>query len=603
MSDHRRDTPGRPSKSGAAASIGQMPRVGSEFAYYRIQGVLGRGGMSVVYRADNLRLGNEVALKVLSAELSENDAFRERFVRESRLAASINHPNIVPIYDAGEEEGLLYIAMRYVEGADLKALIRQEGALSLRRTTDLISQVARGLNVAHQRGLIHRDIKPANILTEDAGAVGEAIEHVYLADFGLMKHLRSRSGLTNTGQFLGTVDYVAPEQVEGREADHRADIYSLGCVLYECLTGSVPYPRDAEVAVLFAHVQDAVPRVTDLRHDLAPAVDEIVARAMAKGPEHRYASATGMSRDLVDAVGAARYSQERPIPRLEPTDVGGMSAGRDSIQTPPVSPPPSEPDVVDAAGPRAKASGGGIPPDDGERGGGGPGMPPPARQSLLVTGLALALLVALGVIGYQLLSGDDGRSPTGGSSRSNSPTTNPQTSGGGSTSTLTGTVQPSDLPLVMPDALLSHCTSGPIPANAIATLDCSAAKRKGLTFQVSLYRNTGDVQAAFQGVLSAQGIRQNTGGCTTGQWRGERAWVHPTGSLGGHVACYLDPSGDSVIVWIHMSKNKNGVAPQDDHRDVLGIARQHTQLPGEVLAWWKFWSGVKGTASIIGKLH
>jgi serine/threonine protein kinase len=328
-----------------------MPRVGSDFASYRIQGVLGRGGMSVVFRADNMRLGNEVALKVLSAELSENDAFRERFVRESRLAASINHPNIIPIYDAGEENGLLYIAMRYVAGADLKTLIRQEGPLSLRRSADIISQVARGLSLAHQRGLIHRDIKPANILTERAGAEGETVDHAYLADFGLMKHQVSRSGLTDTGQFLGTVDYVAPEQVEGRQTDHRADVYSLGCVLYECLTGSVPYPRDSDVAVLFAHVQDTVPRITDLRPDLSPSIDEIVARAMAKRPEHRYGNATDISRDLSEAVGAFRYSHDRPSrATTEPT-------------TPPQEPPRygEAPEAVRVPEPVAQEPPGGPP--------------------------------------------------------------------------------------------------------------------------------------------------------------------------------------------------------------------------------------------------
>ena len=289
-----------------------MPRVGSEFAGYRIQGLLGRGGMSVVYRADNPRLGNEVALKVLSAELSENDAFRERFVRESRLAASINHPNIIPIYDAGEYDGLLYIAMRFVEGSDLKHLIREEGPLSLHRTADLMGQVARGLDVAHQRGLVHRDIKPANILTERAGmAGGEAVDHAYLADFGLMKHMISRSGLTDTGQFLGTVDYVAPEQIEARVPDHRADIYSLGCVVYECLTGAVPYPRDTDVAVIFAHVQDPLPRPTDVRPDLPPAVDEITSRAMAKQPEQRYQSVLDLASALAQASASSLHSEAR----------------------------------------------------------------------------------------------------------------------------------------------------------------------------------------------------------------------------------------------------------------------------------------------------
>ena len=301
-----------PPTGSGTAGIGQMPRVGSEFAGYRIQGLLGRGGMSVVYRADNPRLGNEVALKVLSAELSENDAFRERFVRESRLAASINHPNIIPIYDAGEYDGLLYIAMRFVEGSDLKHLIREEGPLSLHRTADLMGQVARGLDVAHQRGLVHRDIKPANILTERAGmAGGEAVDHAYLADFGLMKHMISRSGLTDTGQFLGTVDYVAPEQIEARVPDHRADIYSLGCVVYECLTGAVPYPRDTDVAVIFAHVQDPLPRPTDVRPNLPPVVDEITSRAMAKQPEQRYQSVLDLASALAQASASSLHSEAR----------------------------------------------------------------------------------------------------------------------------------------------------------------------------------------------------------------------------------------------------------------------------------------------------
>ena len=409
MGDHRRETPD-PSGQGAAASIGQMPRVGADFASYRIQGVLGRGGMSVVFRADNMRLGNEVALKVLSAELSENDAFRERFVRESRLAASINHPNIIPIYDAGEEDGLLYIAMRFVAGADLKTLIRQEGPLSLRRSAELISQVARGLSVAHQRGLIHRDIKPANILTERAGGDGETVDHAYLADFGLMKHQVSRSGLTDTGQFLGTVDYVAPEQVEGRQTDHRADVYSLGCVLYECLTGSVPYPRDSDVAVLFAHVQDTVPRITDLRPDLTPAIDEICARAMAKRPEHRYATAGDLSRDLSELAGAFRYSSERPSrvttePTIPPTPATGYG---------------ESPDVVRAREPVAQEPPPG-PPGDSGRGGGVPPRAPRGRPSTVVIALGVALVAALGVIAFQLTSGSDSGSSSGGPGTTASP--------------------------------------------------------------------------------------------------------------------------------------------------------------------------------------
>jgi serine/threonine protein kinase len=589
VTDHRHEPPDPPGP-GASASIGHMPRVGSDFASYRIQGVLGRGGMSVVFRADNMRLGNEVALKVLSADLSENDAFRERFVRESRLAASINHPNIIPIYDAGEEDGLLYIAMRYVAGADLKTLIRQEGPLSLRRTADIISQVARGLSVAHQRGLIHRDIKPANILTERAGADGETVDHAYLADFGLMKHQVSRSGLTDTGQFLGTVDYVAPEQVEGRETDQRSDVYSLGCVLYECLTGSVPYPRDSDVAVLFAHVQDTVPRITDLRPDLTPAIDEIGARAMAKRPEHRYANATDMSRDLSEAVGAFRFSHDRPShattePAIAPTEPPRYAESPEVVRAPePVAvEPPAEP-------------------PQGPGHGGGPARPPRGRPSVLVIALVVALAAALAVIAFQLASGGGSSSSSGtGTTASPGGTTSP--TGGTGTTTPSGPVQPGDLRLAMPKNLLADCTNVPPAGTALASLSCSAPSNSAITYDVSMYADTAKVQAVFKTLLGAQGIRPDTNGCTKRNWNGERAWFHPTGSLGGHTACYLDANGDSVIMWTHMSKNQKGVPPQTDHRDILGIARQHTQLPGELLTFWKFWSGVSGTDTIIGKFQ
>jgi serine/threonine protein kinase len=580
VSDHRRETPD-PQGHGSAA-IGQMPRVGAEFASYRIQGVLGRGGMSVVFRADNLRLGNEIALKVLSAELSENDAFRERFVRESRLAASINHPNIIPIYDAGEEDGLLYIAMRYVAGSDLKSMIRQEGPISLRRAADIISQVARGLSVAHERGLVHRDIKPANILTERAGSTGETVDHAYLADFGLMKHQVSRSGLTDTGQFLGTVDYVAPEQVEGRQTDHRADVYSLGCVLYESLTGSVPYPRDSDVAVLFAHVQDVVPRITDLRPDLPSAIDEIAARAMAKRPEHRYASAGDLSRDLSEAVGVYRYSHDRPS----------------RVVTDPTGPAP---DIVRAPEPVAQQAPPGPP--DGPGAGGTPPRPSRGRPSAIVIALALALVAALAVIALQLATNGDSSAKAGGATTTAS--TGTTASPGGTTGTTggsTGPVQASDLRLAMPKNLLAECTNAPAVGTALASLACSAPGNSAITYEVSMYPNTADVVAAFRTLLASQGIQTNTNGCTKRNWNGERAWTHPTGSLGGHVACFLDANGDSVLMWTHMSKNQKGVAPQTDHRDILGIARQHTQLPGELLTFWKFWSGVSGTDSIIGKI-
>ncbi|HUK94662.1 MAG TPA: serine/threonine-protein kinase [Gaiellaceae bacterium] len=273
------------------------PRIGTVFAGYRIEGICGRGGMSVVYRAENLRLGNAVALKLLAAELAEDEGFRERFVRESRTAASLLHPHIIPIYDAGDAEGILYIAMRYVDGPDLKALAR-EGALTPERVLRIGAQVASALDAAHERGLIHRDVKPANVLLE-AGPGGE--DHAYLADFGLTKNVDSHSGITGTGQFVGTIDYMAPEQIEGREVDSRVDVYALGCVLFECLAGVPPYPRESEVAVLWAHMRDEPPAVSAVRPELPPATDDALAWALSKDPADR----PGTCGELIDALRGA----------------------------------------------------------------------------------------------------------------------------------------------------------------------------------------------------------------------------------------------------------------------------------------------------------
>jgi serine/threonine protein kinase len=258
------------------------PRIGTRLAGYRIEALLGRGGMSVVYRAEQARPRRYVALKLLSPGLAENDAFRQRFLRESELAAATDHPNILPVYDAGEAGGVLYIAMRYVEGVDLRVLLAREGRLEPGRALAIAGQVAGALDAAHTIGLVHRDVKPGNILLAAGGA------HAYLADFGLTKRADSASQLTVAGQVLGTVDYVAPEQIEGGRVDGRADQYSLGCVLFECLTGSVPFPRETELAVLWAHVHQPPPRPSAVAPDLPPRLDAAVARALAKPPADRY---------------------------------------------------------------------------------------------------------------------------------------------------------------------------------------------------------------------------------------------------------------------------------------------------------------------------
>ena len=288
-------------------------RIGTELAGYRIEYVIGRGGMGVVYLAEQLTLNRQVALKVLPAALREDVSFRDRFVRESKLAASVDHPNVIEVYDAGEADGVLYLAMRLVKGTDLKSLIRRERPLDPGRVVRLITQVASALDAAHQKGLVHRDVKPANVLVEDRG---DRAEHAYLTDFGLTKRPASMSGLSQTGQFLGSVEYAAPEQFEGRAVDARTDLYALGCVAYECLTGSVPFPRDSEAAVMFAHLKEPAPHASSRRAGLPEGVDAVVARAMAKRPEDRYPSAVALAEDLRKAARGDPVEVSAPRPRI-----------------------------------------------------------------------------------------------------------------------------------------------------------------------------------------------------------------------------------------------------------------------------------------------
>jgi serine/threonine-protein kinase len=278
-------------------SLSVDPRIGSELFGYRLEALLGRGGMSVVYRAHDLALDRKVALKLLAPELAEDERFRSRFLRESRVAASLDHPNVIPIYEAGEAEGLLCIAMRFVEGLDLKTLLRRDGALDPEQALAYCTQVAAALDAAHAHGLVHRDVKPSNVLVTQGG-------HCYLADFGLTQNAADRSDLTLTGQLVGSVDYAAPEQIEGKPVDGRADVYSLGCLLYECLTGSVPFRKDSDLAVLWAQVNEPPPRL-----DGHPTLDPVLKRALSKRPGDRYQTCGA----LVEAARAAL-----PEPESEP---------------------------------------------------------------------------------------------------------------------------------------------------------------------------------------------------------------------------------------------------------------------------------------------
>ncbi len=301
-------------------------RLGTDLGPYRIERVLGRGGMGVVYLAEQRELGRKVALKLLPDELAQDADFRARFERESRLAAAIDHPNVIPLYEAGEVDGVLFLAMRYVDGTDLASRLRA-GPLPSATAIELLAQVAGALDAAHAKGLVHRDVKPGNVLLDRTG--NDERPHAYLTDFGLTKQAGSDSGLTRAGAFLGTPAYMAPEQVDGTEVDGRADQYALGAMAFECLTGRVPFVRDKEVAVALAHLKDPVPSAVALQPGLPAPIDVVLAKVMAKDREARYPSCAAFVDDLRTALGGGAVVA-RPIRlnrRRRPLVLVGAVAG------------------------------------------------------------------------------------------------------------------------------------------------------------------------------------------------------------------------------------------------------------------------------------
>jgi serine/threonine-protein kinase len=298
------------------------PRLGTEIAGYRIEERIGRGGMGVVYRAQHMNLQRRAAIKIIAPEFADTKGFRSRFIREARIAAALQHPNIVTVYDAGQAGETLYIAMQFIRGSDLAAILRDEGRLRPYRAIDVCRQVASALDAAHGMALIHRDVKPGNVLIEGRRA--------YLTDFGLTKRSGStRTALTQAGELVGTIHYVAPEQIEGAQVDARTDVYSLACLLFHCLVGDVPFSRETDVAVIYAHLSEPAPKPSDLRPELPAGLDAVIAKALDKSPDRRFQSCSDLmsaARVVLDAAGPLADT----VPgRGVPTAVGRQVPSRD----------------------------------------------------------------------------------------------------------------------------------------------------------------------------------------------------------------------------------------------------------------------------------
>jgi serine/threonine protein kinase len=615
---------------------GDQLQSGSVVGGYRIDELIGRGGMGLVYRATNVALNRIYALKVLAPGLAEDEQFRQRFRREMRIAASLHHPNIVGIHYAGEHEGMLFFVMDYVIGTDLRAILIKQGALEPSRAVDLLEQCASALDAAHRGGLVHRDVKPANILI----TVKEGQEHAYLTDFGLAKKFDGASALTAKGLMVGTVDYMAPEQITGSRTDARTDIYALGCVFYQMLTGKVPYERENSVATLFAHVHDPPPALEGEITDTYPAFVPVLEKAMAKESSDRYLSAGDFASDAAAALSGLRrtgpptvvgtgeatplpgpaeptaldqpepVAQATDISQPPPVDVAGSAAAvgatfvpRAEAPTPPPteapaasptelpaapptelpaaastpappSTPPAEPPAPPPTVPPVALT---PPPAD-------PPTPPPAaggerKRSRVPIFAALALIVAAVVVVIVVSSGGGSSTPPGTpfAAAAQPVPTNHVTGSGTATVRLNGNVvsvalDTNGLLNGAPHAMHIHAGGQGVCPPASAARLHNGHLSISTTDGIKFY---GPPQVALtsQGDTSSKSIVDFTRYPTTGSIRYTRQFTVPPG-----VAAAIR-SGNAVIVVHGIDYNGNGT-----YDDVLDRSELNSSLPGEATA-------------------
>jgi hypothetical protein len=564
---------------------------GSVFAGFRIDSVIARGGMGVVYLADQEQPHRRVALKLIAPERVDDPAYRERFLRESELLAALEHPNIVPIHAAGEWEGQLYLAMRYVDGPTLAQRLKDDGALSVDETVRVLAAVADALDTAHEQGLVHRDVKPANILLSQR-------RHVYLTDFGLTKRARSMSGLTMPGMAIGTEGYMAPEQFTGTgdpDLAYRIDIYALGCVIHACLTGMEPYPRDSYEAVMWAHVFAPPPRVSDHRPDLGTRFDDVLKRALAKEPVERHATAT----DLIEDLRAAGMPLMTPVaddpelgdspevglrgevPRFagstvvaEVPDAMAGPASRDAGQPEPAWPAPVAEAPADVLAPARELSD--IPSDAAPR------SPEWWRRwSIVMLSVAAVVVAVAGFIGLRSLLGS-GASGAGSSPGPSLGAALPSSQG------LSATINPAYVSLlsVLPEGVGGCHDPQDHLAGSLATVHCFET---GVPKQQIIYRSFPDraaLDAAWGDFLRTKGIVADTGACPKAQ--GEMGW--PTGAYTvprverGRLLCYVSGVPEAVVektffempyfdslVWLVLWRDDRGLSPLAAEQDLAAV--------------------------------
>jgi Protein kinase domain/WD domain, G-beta repeat len=542
---------------------------GSRLAGYRLEERIGAGGMAVVFRARDMRLDRTVALKVLIPALAMDGDFRERFLRESRAAAAVDDPHIIPVYEAGEADGVLFIAMRFVAGGDLRAVIRREGPMPAQRAASFISPVASALDAAHAAGLVHRDVKPANILVDTR--TGRP-DHVYLSDFGLSKGALSSVGLTGTGQFLGTPDYSAPEQVSGRAVDGRADQYALACVAFTLLTGQRLFPRDEPLAVLLAHTSELPAPVSAQRPDLPAATDQVLARALAKAPDDRFGTCGDFAEALREALDVASYTAQAAGPAAIAGAVTAPERSADAAATQTAVP-------VLAAPVRDEVSGNTVPPRRQRR-----------RWYPRVAVAAGVVLILAGAVAAILVIPASPGSPGAGTHSTGSGAANRPTSAS-PLATLTFAAR-------LPDP----GSEGVVSAGFAPGGEIAAADANGSTYLWDIA--TGHVAATLtdpghQGIATASFDRGGRFAVTAGHAGDTCVWDivtrHRTAPLPGLNTLFLliSPGGDTVI---GVDANGDGIALTDptqgdkntftdpDHIDLTAGAALSPEPPASTLA-------------------